>query len=50
MLGSGILSTKPMDKLNAQVQGSGQIQYVGSPILNFSITGTGSLLQTLGCY
>lgn len=50
MLGSGVLSTKPLNHLNAQVQGSGQIQYIGSPNLNFSITGTGSLLQALGCY
>lgn len=50
MLGSGYLSTEPMNKLNAQVQGSGQIQYIGSPVLSFSITGSGSLLQTLGCY
>jgi hypothetical protein len=50
MLGSGYLSTKPMNKLNAQVQGSGQIQYIGSPVVSFSITGSGSLLQTLGCY
>jgi hypothetical protein len=50
MLGSGYLSTKPINKLNAQVQGSGQIQYIGSPVLSFSITGSGSLLQTLGCY
>ena len=50
MFGSGILSTKPIGKLNAQISGSGQIQYIGSPTLSFSITGTGSLLQTLGCY
>lgn len=50
MLGSGILSTKPMNKLNAQIQGSGQIQYIGSPSLSFTNSGSGSLLQTLGCY
>lgn len=50
MLGSGYLSTKPLNKLNAQIPGSGQIQYLGSPALSFSITGSGSLLQTLGCY
>lgn len=50
MLGSGILSTKPINKLNAQIQGSGQVQYIGSPAITFSITGSGSLFQTLGCY
>lgn len=50
MLGSGVLSTKPINKLNAQIQGSGQIQYIGSPTLNFTNSGSGSLLQTLGCY
>lgn len=50
MLGSGYLSTKPLNKLNAQVQGSGQIQYWGTPTLSFSITGGGSLAQILGCY
>jgi hypothetical protein len=50
MLGSGIVSTKPVNQLNAQIPGSGQIQYLGSPTLNFSITGSGSLFQTLGCY
>ena len=50
MLGSGILSTKPINKLNAQISGSGQIQYIGSPAMSFSNTGTGGLLQTLGCY
>lgn len=50
MLGSGILSTKPTNKLNAQIQGSGQVQYIGNPSITFSITGSGSLFQTLGCY
>ena len=49
MLGSGILSTKPMSKLNAQIQSSGQIQYLGSPSISFSLTGSGSMLQALGC-
>ncbi len=50
MFGNGILSTKPLNRLNAQVPGSGQIQYVGSPTISFSITGSGSITQTLGCY
>jgi hypothetical protein len=50
MFGSGILSTKPVNRLNAQVPGSGQIQYVGNPTISFSITGSGSIMQTLGCY
>lgn len=50
LFGSGTLSTKPVNKLNAQVQGSGQIQYIGNPVINLTLTGTGGLLQTLGCY
>src|SRR5688572_30987158 len=50
MFGSGILSTKPLTRLNALVPGSGQIQYIGSPSISFSITGSGSISQTLGCY
>ena len=50
MFGSGILSTKPLNRLNAQIIGSGQIQYVGSPSISFSLTGSGSILQILGCY
>jgi hypothetical protein len=50
MFGAGILSTKPLNKLNAQVPGSGQIQFVGNPIVSYTITGNGSIVQTLGCY
>lgn len=50
MLGSGVLSTNPINKLSAQIQGAGQVQYLGSPTISFTLTGTGSLLQALGCY
>jgi hypothetical protein len=50
MFGSGILSTKPVNRLNAQVPGSGQIEYLGSPSISFSLTGSGSIAQILGCY
>jgi len=50
MFGAGILSTKPVNKLNAHIPGSGQVQYIGNPTISFTLTGTGSLAQQPGCY
>lgn len=50
MFGAGILSTRPLNKLNAHIPGSGQIQYIGSPTISLTLTGTGSLAQEPACY